>query len=47
MANFLATMFAQLVRTNFKVVNTQAEALELIEHLEGKLPAPVLSQNPV
>lgn len=41
LANFLTTMFAQLVRTNFKVVNTQAEALELIEQLDGGMPTAV------
>ena len=46
MANFLATLFAQLIRTNFKVVNTQQEALEMIERLEGKMPDPVPIANP-
>lgn len=46
MANFLATVFAQLVRTNFKVVNTQDEALQLVERLEGKMPTPVPSEHP-
>ena len=45
MANFLATMFAQLLRTNFKVVNTQDEALQLLERLEGNMPAPVSIEN--
>jgi hypothetical protein len=46
MASFLATLFVQLIRTNFKVAHTQAEALELIEQLEGKMPVPVPSENP-
>jgi hypothetical protein len=44
-ANFLATVFAQLMRTNFKVVNTQEEALQLLEQLEGKMPTPVAVEN--
>jgi hypothetical protein len=41
MANFLATMFAQLVRTNFKVVNRQEDAVQLVHQLEGEIPQPV------
>lgn len=46
MANFLATMFAQLLRTNFKVVNTLDDALQLLERLEGKMPTPIPVDNP-
>jgi hypothetical protein len=44
MANFFATMFAQLVRASFKVVNTHDEALELIERLEGAPLIPVVEE---
>lgn len=34
--NFLATTFAQLSGKHYKVVDTQAEALRLVDHLEGQ-----------
>jgi hypothetical protein len=44
-ANFLATLFSQLIRTNFKVVKTEEEALEVIRRLEGGLPVGVPTGN--
>jgi hypothetical protein len=45
MANFLASLFAQFIRTSLRVVNTQEEALHLLELLEGTMPTPVPVEN--
>jgi hypothetical protein len=40
LVSFLATTFTQLLRTNYKVFTTQADALAFIHKLEAGIPLP-------